>query len=114
MVVILAPSHCRASKVQDLAEMPSRWMTQAPHWEVSQPTWVPVSRKCSRRNCTSNIRGSILAAAVLPFTVIEIFATGTFLPIQLSHWRHLHLFGVGSSHDRGQFPIEQLQVTVAC
>jgi hypothetical protein len=24
-----------------------------------------------------------LAAAVLPFTVIEIFATGTFLPIQL-------------------------------
>src|SRR5476651_2497141 len=71
IVVILAPSHCSASSVQDLAAMPSRWMTQAPHCEVSQPTWVPVSRKCSRRNCTSKVRSSTLPVTALPFTVMD-------------------------------------------
>src|SRR4051812_8258444 len=46
-------------------------MRQAPHCEVSQPTWVPVSRRCSRRNWTRSVRGSTSAVTALPFTVIE-------------------------------------------
>src|SRR5438105_8348160 len=38
--------------------------------EVSQPTWVPVRRRCSRRNCTRSVRGSTSAVTALPFTVI--------------------------------------------
>ena len=42
MVVTLAPLACPASTVQDLTARPSICTTQAPHWLVSQPTWVPV------------------------------------------------------------------------
>jgi len=52
------PSAITASVVQDFTALPSRCTTQAPHCEVSQPTWVPVSRRFSRRNCTSSVRGS--------------------------------------------------------
>src|SRR5580693_8353247 len=69
MVLTSWPSAITASVVQDLTALPSRWTTQAPHWEVSQPTWVPVNRRFSRRNCTSRVRGS-----TLPFTIREIFA----------------------------------------
>src|ERR1035437_4456170 len=79
MVGILAPSHCSASKVQDFDAMPSTWMTQAPHCEVSQPTWVPVSRRFSRRNCTSKVRASTSPVTALPFTVMDT-AGMTFLP----------------------------------
>src|ERR1700688_327983 len=71
MVVILAPSHCSARSVQDLPAMPSIWTTQAPHCEVSQPTCVPVSRRFSRRNCTSRVRSSTLPVTALPFTVMD-------------------------------------------
>src|ERR1700761_8435937 len=68
------PSAITASVVQDLTALPSRWTTQAPHCEVSQPTWVPVSRRFSRRNWTSRVRGSILPLTGLPFTIKEILA----------------------------------------
>src|SRR3954447_21548325 len=68
-----------ASVVHDLTALPSRWTTQAPHCEVSQPTWVPVSRRFSRRNCTSRVRGSTLAFTGLPFTIREILAISTLL-----------------------------------
>src|SRR5436190_10992469 len=74
MVVTLAPSHATASTVHDFTARPSRCTTQAPHWLVSQPTCVPVSRKFSRRNCTSRVLGSMSAAAALPFTVMDTFA----------------------------------------
>ena len=70
MVVTLAPSQDAASTVQDLTARPSTCTTQAPHWLVSQPTWVPVRRSCSRRNCTSSVRGSISADTDLPLTVM--------------------------------------------
>ena len=76
MVSTLPPSACNASIVQDFTAMPLRWMTQAPHCEVSQPTCVPVSRRCSRRNCTSSVRGSTSAVTALPFTVIETAGIG--------------------------------------
>ena len=74
MVVMLAPSSDRASTVQDLAALPSIWTTQAPHWLVSQPTCVPVSRRFSRRNCTSSVRGSIVPVTGFPFTVMDTLA----------------------------------------
>src|SRR6478672_1901509 len=73
------PSAMTASVVQDLTALPSRWTTQAPHCEVSQPTWVPVSRRFSRRNWTRRVRGSILAFTGLPFTIREILAISTLL-----------------------------------
>src|SRR5262249_60869585 len=77
MVVTLEPSQEAASTVQYFAALPSRCTTQAPHWLVSQPTWVPVRRRFSRRNCTSRVRGSTLAVTGLPFTIKETLAIST-------------------------------------
>ena len=41
----LPPSAWTASIVQVFTAWPSTWTVQAPHWLVSQPTWVPVSRE---------------------------------------------------------------------
>src|SRR5882672_8915053 len=73
MVSTFAPSACQANMVQDLTALPSTWTTQAPHCEVSQPTWVPVRRRPSRRYWTSKVRASASAVTALPFTVIETF-----------------------------------------
>ena len=48
MVRTCAPSHCTASSVHDFTAMPLRCTVQAPHWLVSQPTWVPVRPASSR------------------------------------------------------------------
>ena len=56
IVVTCAPSACSASMVQDLTTSPSTCTTQAPHWLVSQPTWVPVRRSFSRSSSTSSVR----------------------------------------------------------
>src|SRR6201987_54213 len=74
MVLTSCPSAMTTSVVQDLTALPSRCTTQAPHCEVSQPTWVPVRRRFSRRNCTSKVRGSTFALTGLPFTIREILA----------------------------------------
>src|ERR1700691_2263328 len=74
MVNTSAPSSCSARTVQDLIALPLTCTTQAPHCEVSQPTCVPVSRRFSRSNCTSSVRGSMVALMGLPFTVIETVA----------------------------------------
>src|SRR5215510_15071744 len=70
MVRTLAPSICQGKIVQDFTALPFTCTTQAPHCDVSQPTWVPVSRRCSRRNCTNRVRGSMSPVTALPFTVI--------------------------------------------
>src|SRR5207302_10859434 len=77
MVLTSCPSAITTSVVQAFTALPSRCTTQAPHCEVSQPTWVPVSRRFSRRNCTSRVRGSTLPVTGLPFTMREIFAIST-------------------------------------
>src|ERR1700680_3733119 len=69
MVRTSAPSICQTKTVHDFTALPLTCTTQAPHCEVSQPTWVPVSRRFSRRNCTSRVRGSTSAVTALPFTV---------------------------------------------
>src|ERR1700682_852208 len=71
MVVSLAPWAWTASTLQLFTALPSMRMVQAPHWAVSQPTWVPVSCRLSRRNSTSRVRDSTSAETGPPFTVRE-------------------------------------------
>src|SRR5262249_44244544 len=78
MVVTFAPSICHTKTVHALTALPSTCTTQAPHWDVSQPTCVPVSRRFSRRNCTRSVRGSTSPVTALPFTV-SATADMTFL-----------------------------------
>jgi hypothetical protein len=61
IVVTSAPSACTAKHVHAFAALPSSNTTQAPHWLVSQPTFVPVSPAMSRRKWTSSSRGSTSA-----------------------------------------------------
>src|SRR5882672_9908584 len=70
MVRTSAPSICQQKTVQAFTALPLICTTQAPHCDVSQPTWVPVSRRCSRRYCTRRVRGSTSPVTALPFTVI--------------------------------------------
>src|SRR5687767_8730798 len=71
IVVSSAPSAWTVSSVQLLTGSPLKWMTQAPHWLVSQPTCVPVSPRLSRRKLTSSNRGSTSAAYSTPLTFIR-------------------------------------------
>ena len=74
MVVIFAPWACTASMVQLFTDASLTWTTQAPHWLVSQPTWVPVRSRCWRRNSTRSVRGSTSRVTAWPFTVMETLA----------------------------------------
>src|SRR5882757_5805127 len=69
MVMIVDPDACTASMEQDFTARPSTCTTQAPHCDVSQPTWVPVRPRCSLRKCTSSVRSSALPLTRFPFTV---------------------------------------------
>src|ERR1700687_1988078 len=68
--VISDPSACTANIVQDFTAKPFISTVQAPQYVVSQPTCVPVRSHASRRNSTSNMRGSTSRAYGLPFTLI--------------------------------------------
>ena len=70
--------------VQLFTAWPSTCTTQAPHWLVSQPTCVPVSRRLLPEERTSSVRGSTFAVTALPFTVIDTEAmhSSTELGIQ--------------------------------
>src|SRR5262245_42026965 len=65
-VVISCPLACTANMVQDLTGRPSRSTVHAPQCVVSQPMWVPVSRRTSRIRCTSRRRGSTSASCFSP------------------------------------------------
>ena len=73
---MLAPSACMASTVQLLAERPSIWTVQAPHWLVSQPTCVPVSARVSRRTSTRSALAGTSRLWCVPFTVSVICGMG--------------------------------------
>ena len=61
--------------VQLFTAWPSTCTTQAPHWLVSQPTCVPVSRRSSRAETEPEACAARPpAVTALPFTVIEIVA----------------------------------------
>ena len=54
--------------MHDLTAMPSTWTVQAPHWLVSQPTWVPVRSRSSRSTWTSSRLGSTSSSRGVPLT----------------------------------------------
>jgi hypothetical protein len=81
MVVTLLPDAWPASTVHDFTARPSIWTTQAPHWLVSQPTWVPVD---SGFHAGDGPEGSVLdlGKTALPFTIsltVDTFAPPDFL-----------------------------------
>src|SRR5690242_2627936 len=65
-VMISRPWAWTANTVHDFTGRPSSRTVQAPQWVVSQPIWVPVSRKFSRIRWTSRRRGSTSASCFSP------------------------------------------------
>src|SRR5262245_42381145 len=101
MVLTSCPSALTASVVHDSTALPSRCTTQPPHCEVSQPTWVPVSRRFSRRNCTRRVRGSTLAVTGLPFTISEILAISTLYYLRFRVARQHSHQNLSKTHNMG-------------
>ena len=58
----------------------------APHWLVSQPTWVPVRPRSSRSVWTSSRLGSTTTSRVTPFTVSVTCSVTTGPPAGHSPW----------------------------
>ena len=67
-----APSACTARVRQDRALSPSRRTVHAPHTPCSQPTWVPVRPRSSRRKSARRRRGSTSRSKRVPFTVTRM------------------------------------------
>src|ERR1700746_3957855 len=59
MVTSDLPASAGASSVQLFTARPSRCTTQAPHWLVSQPIWVPVRLSFSRSSSVTRGAGSL-------------------------------------------------------
>jgi hypothetical protein len=74
--------------------------TQAPHWLVSQPIWVPVNFSVSRKNDTSKVLSGTSCETAAPFTVIVTLAIGLslcgklFLLFCLSKEKLVAVFGI--------------------
>ena len=64
------PPAIAASIVHDLTGSLSTQTTQVPQLLVSQPQWVPVRPRWSRRKCTSSSRPSISRVTLSPLTDI--------------------------------------------
>src|SRR5437879_6132598 len=74
-VVTSAPSAWTASIKQARTLWPSTSTVQAPHTPYSQPMWVPVSPRSSRRESTRSRRGSTVSWYAIPFTFSSISRT---------------------------------------
>ena len=72
IVVTLAPSAWTASIVQLFTAWPSTWTVHAPHWLVSQPTWVPVRPRSSRMHLDQEASGFDVE---LPVLAVDLSAT---------------------------------------
>src|SRR5579863_3391680 len=68
IVSTAAPSHCTASTRQPRTTSPSTSTVQAPHTPCSQPIWLPVSARSSRRKSTSVWRASTRPRTSSPLT----------------------------------------------
>src|SRR5216684_7426998 len=109
MVRTSAPSICQTNTVQAFTALPFTCTTQAPHCDVSQPTCVPVSRRCSRRYCTRRVRGSTSPVTALPFTVIATADIAFLLEIRpkASFFAPTGDAGGGSGQNRVDFAPER-------
>ena len=72
MVWTDAPCACTASIRQERTISPFTRTVQAPQTPCSQPTWVPVSCRCSRRKSARLSRGKTCASTRSPLTSSEI------------------------------------------
>src|SRR5882762_1796467 len=95
-VVISDPSACTANIVQDFTARPFISTVQAPQYVVSQPTCVPVRSHASRRNSTSNMRGSTSRAYCLLFALM-LTLTAIFFPVAIA--------GILSGIEMGSFDL---------
>jgi len=69
MVVTLAPSFITANVKQELTRRPSTKTVQAPHWPWSQPFFVPVRLRRSRRASSKVVQGAMLNVRFSPLTL---------------------------------------------
>src|ERR1700675_2159170 len=95
-VVISDPSACTVNIVQDFTARPFISTVQAPQYVVSHPTCVPVRSHASRRNSTSNMRGSTSRAYCLRFTLM-LTLTAIFFPVAIA--------GILSGIEMGSFDL---------
>src|SRR4029078_11116623 len=58
--------------MHDFTALPFHITVHAPQRPTTQPMWVPVSLKVSRKKCVSNVRGSASPEYSLPFTFNEL------------------------------------------
>src|SRR5262249_45873129 len=75
MVVTFAPSTCAAGTRHELTGAPSISTVHAPHSPSPQPSFVPVSRQCSRRTSRSRLSGCTSSRVCLPFSVRRMSRT---------------------------------------
>src|SRR3954451_11370026 len=121
IVVMSPPSAWAASIVQLFTDSPLKWIVQAPHEEVSQPMFVPVSPTFSRMYWTSSVRGSTSWVCWTPLTVTLTCPSGPPCSVAdavgdrsrsrdgMSHLGN----GGGSLHGPGQkCPQQDLQVAL--
>src|SRR6187402_3223673 len=87
MVSSVAPSSAGASSVQLFTGRPSRCTTQAPHWLVSQPIWVPVRWSCSRSSSATSVAGSTSTVVGRPLSVKDICKVILLRDGSLGEWK---------------------------
>src|SRR5690349_17262201 len=87
MVSSVAPSSAGASSVQLFTGSPLRCTTQAPHWLVSQPIWVPVRLSCSRNSSATSVAGSTSTVVGRPLSVKDICTVILLRDGALGEWQ---------------------------
>src|SRR5512145_301380 len=97
MVRMSAPSACIATIEQLLIALPFMCTVHAPHWAVSQPTCVPVSRRFSRMKVTSSVRASTSAETGLPLTFMDTLIDMRNLPGGLPFSKDAHPSQAGAA-----------------
>ena len=75
MVVISAPLTCFIGVVQERMAAPFWCTVQAPHSDMPQPNFVPVSCATSRKYQSSGMSGSPSNVFSLPFTLKRIMGS---------------------------------------
>ena len=67
MVVIFLPAAMETGMTHERTGSPSRWTVQAPHKDMPQPNFVPVSPRMSRKTHSSRISELTSTLCSVPF-----------------------------------------------
>ena len=82
-MVTSLPAACTASIRHERTARPSMMTVHAPQTPCSQPTWVPVRSRSSRRKSASVLRASTDPVRAAPFTVTVMSAIGHCLSLRI-------------------------------